>query len=51
MLKTLKRKIRRLPLGPARIYPMQRLVATLLSYCILTQIFKVWYIRRFGMWL
>jgi Mg2+-importing ATPase len=27
------------------------LVATLLSYCVLTQIIKAWYIRKFGMWL
>ncbi len=27
------------------------LVATLLSYCALTQVVKTWYIRRFGMWL
>ena len=27
------------------------LVATLISYCLLTQIVKVWYIRRFGIWL
>jgi Mg2+-importing ATPase len=27
------------------------LVATLLTYCVLTQAVKVWYIRRFGMWL
>jgi Mg2+-importing ATPase len=27
------------------------LVATLLSYCVLTQLVKVWYIRHFSMWL
>lgn len=27
------------------------LVATLLSYCVLTQLVKTWYIRRFNMWL
>ncbi|MCS6866057.1 MAG: magnesium-translocating P-type ATPase [Gemmataceae bacterium] len=27
------------------------LVATLLAYCLLTQMVKRWYIRRFGMWL
>jgi Mg2+-importing ATPase len=27
------------------------LLATLVSYCILTQVLKRWYIRRFGMWL
>jgi Mg2+-importing ATPase len=27
------------------------LVATLLSYCVLTQLIKAWYIRKFGMWL
>jgi len=27
------------------------LAATLLSYCLLTQVVKQWYIRRFGMWL
>lgn len=27
------------------------LVATLLSYCVLTQIVKTWYIRKFGEWL
>jgi P-type Mg2+ transporter len=26
------------------------LVATLLSYCVLTQLVKVWYIRQFSMW-
>ncbi|HEX9462970.1 MAG TPA: magnesium-translocating P-type ATPase [Alphaproteobacteria bacterium] len=27
------------------------LVGILLSYCLLTQLIKTWYIRRFGMWL
>ena len=27
------------------------LVATLLCYCVLTQLIKMWYIRRFGKWL
>lgn len=27
------------------------LLATLLAYCLLTQLVKRWYIRRFGMWL
>jgi Mg2+-importing ATPase len=27
------------------------LAATLLSYCVLAQVVKRWYIRRFGMWL
>jgi Mg2+-importing ATPase len=27
------------------------LIATLISYCLLTQLVKRWYIRRFGMWL
>lgn len=27
------------------------LVATLLAYCLLAQVVKQWYIRRFGMWL
>lgn len=27
------------------------LVGTLLSYCFLTQVIKVWYIRRHGQWL
>ncbi len=27
------------------------LVAILLSYCVLTQVIKMWYIRRFGKWL
>jgi Mg2+-importing ATPase len=27
------------------------LTATLVSYCVLTQFIKVWYIRRFGSWL
>lgn len=27
------------------------LVAILLSYCVLTQGIKMWYIRRFGKWL
>jgi Mg2+-importing ATPase len=27
------------------------LTATLLCYCVLTQLVKRWYIRRYGMWL
>jgi Mg2+-importing ATPase len=27
------------------------LAVTLVSYCVLTQTIKVWYIRKFGMWL
>ena len=27
------------------------LIATLLCYCVLTQLIKMWYIRRFGKWL
>jgi Mg2+-importing ATPase len=34
---------------PPTFFPW--LTATLLSYCALTQAVKVWYIRRFGMWL
>ena len=34
---------------PMNYFP--RLVATLLSYCVLTQIIKTIYIRKFGKWL
>ncbi|MGO8751411.1 MAG: magnesium-translocating P-type ATPase [Thermoguttaceae bacterium] len=34
---------------PGSYFPW--LAATLLSYCALTQVAKMWYIRRFGMWL
>lgn len=27
------------------------LIATLLCYCVLTQLIKMWYVRRFGKWL
>jgi Mg2+-importing ATPase len=27
------------------------LAATLLSYCVLTQFIKIWYLRRFNAWL
>lgn len=27
------------------------LAITLLSYCVLTQLIKNWYVRRFGKWL
>jgi Mg2+-importing ATPase len=34
---------------PASYFPW--LAGILLSYCLLTQAIKVWYIRRFGNWL
>jgi Mg2+-importing ATPase len=34
---------------PGAFFPW--LAATLLCYCVLTQIVKGWYIRRFRMWL
>jgi Mg2+-importing ATPase len=34
---------------PGSYFPW--LVATLASYCVLTQVVKRWYIRRFGIWL
>jgi Mg2+-importing ATPase len=34
---------------PGSYFPW--LVATLLCYCALTQVVKVWYLRRFGTWL
>ncbi|WP_292370680.1 magnesium-translocating P-type ATPase [Methanoregula sp. UBA64] len=34
---------------PAIYFPF--LIATLVSYCVLTQIVKTWYIRRYGTWL
>jgi hypothetical protein len=34
---------------PLSYFPV--LVATLLSYCVLMQLVKVWYIRPFSMWL
>jgi Mg2+-importing ATPase len=34
---------------PAGYFPW--LAATLVSYCGLTQLLKVWYIRKFGTWL
>jgi Mg2+-importing ATPase len=34
---------------PAAYFPW--LAATLLAYCLLAQVVKQWYIRRFGMWL
>jgi Mg2+-importing ATPase len=34
---------------PASYFPW--LAGILLSYCLLTQAVKVWYIRRFGNWL
>ncbi len=38
-----------LPPLPAAYFPW--LIATLLAYCLLTQVVKRWYIRRFGEWL
>jgi Mg2+-importing ATPase len=34
---------------PSGYFPW--LAGTLLAYCALTQAAKVWYVRRFGMWL
>jgi P-type Mg2+ transporter len=34
---------------PKAFFPW--LAATLLSYCVLTQLVKLWYIRRFKTWL
>jgi P-type Mg2+ transporter len=44
----LGRQIGLVPL-PLAYFPW--LAATLLSYCLLTQLFKVWYIRRYRIWL
>ena len=38
-------------IGPLPMSYFPWLVATLLSYCVLTQLVKVWYIRHFSMWL
>jgi Mg2+-importing ATPase len=34
---------------PGAYFPW--LIGTLISYCLLTQLVKRWYIRRYGMWL